>query len=120
MARILIIDDEKGVCEELSEILRDENHEVDTAFNAHEGFEKLRIRNYDLIFLDVLMPKVEGREALEEIKKLCKTPVVIMSGYLPADKEKDILKAGAFGSLRKPLDLKQVFGFVSQAAKLKP
>jgi CheY-like chemotaxis protein len=43
MAKILIIDDEKGVCEEFSEILRDENHEVDTALNGIEGLEKIRL-----------------------------------------------------------------------------
>ncbi len=117
MAKILIIDDEKGVCEEFSEILRDEDHEVDCALNAQEGFDKLKIRHYDIIFLDVLMPRIEGREALEKIRKMCDTPVVVMSGYLPANREKEVLQAGAFGSLRKPLELRQVFEFVNKAVE---
>ena len=119
MAKILIIDDERGVCEELSEILRDEHHEVDSALNAVEGLEKLKTTTYDLIFLDVLMPKMEGREALEQIKKICQTPVVIMSGYLPAHKEKEVIKAGALASLKKPLDLSQVFGLIEKTRELK-
>ncbi len=119
MAKILIIDDEKGVCDEFASILQEENHEVDTALNAPEGLEKLRGESYDLIFLDVLMPKMEGREALEQIQKICGTPVVIMSGYLPSYKEKEIIGAGAFASLRKPLDLSRVFDLIKEALETK-
>ena len=119
MAKILIIDDERGVCNELSEILRDEHHIVDTALNAVEGIEKLKTGSFDLIFLDVLMPKMEGREALEQIKKLCDTPVVIMSGYLPGHKEKEVIQAGALASLKKPLDLSQVFALIQKAQETK-
>ena len=119
MARILIIDDEKGVCEEFAGILQDEHHDVDTALSAQEGLEKLRTQSYDLIFLDVLMPKMEGREALEQIKRICGTPVVVMSGYLPSHKEKEIINAGAFASLKKPLDLSKVFGLIEKALETK-
>lgn len=120
MARILIIDDEKGVCEEFSEILRQESHEVDTALDGREGLAKVQTQTYDLVFLDVLMPKMEGREALEKIKQVSPgTPVIIMSGYLPAHKEKEIVKAGALASLKKPLDLPQVFGLIEKALESK-
>ena len=92
MAKILIIDDEKGVCDEFAGVLRDEKHVADIALNAYDGLEKVKNNLYDLIFLDVLMPKMEGREALQEIQKISKTPVVIMSGYLPTHKEKEILE----------------------------
>lgn len=114
MARVLIIDDETGVCEEMGSILRDEHHEVEVAHNGLEGLEKVRTGKYDIIFLDVLMPKMEGRQALEEIKKISATPIVIMSGYLPSHKEKEIIKAGALASLKKPLDLSQVFGLIEK------
>ena len=110
MAKILIIDDERGVCDEFSEILRDEHHEVDTVLNGIEGLEKVKAQRYDLIFLDVLMPKMEGREVLDLVKKTCDTPVVIMSGYLPSHKEKEVIRAGALACLKKPLDLSQVYG----------
>jgi len=119
MAKILIIDDEKGVCEEFSTVLREENHKVDTALNGEEGLKKVESNQYDIIFLDVLMPKMEGREALEKIKKISETPVVIMSGYLPSHKEKEVIKAGALASLKKPLDLSQVFGLIEKAMETK-
>ena len=119
MAKILIIDDERDVCESFSNVLREERHEADVALNAREGLEKLKTHTYDIIFLDVLMPRMEGHEALDKIKEVCTTPVVIMSGYLPPHKEKEILKAGAFASLKKPLDLKQVFTLIEKASGLK-
>jgi len=119
MARILIIDDEPGVCEGFSGLLKEERHEVDAALSAAEGLQKIRSKSYDIIFLDVLMPKMEGREALEEIKKICDTPVVIMSGYLPPHKEKEVIQAGALASLKKPLDLSQVFGLIEKALEMK-
>lgn len=119
MAKILIIDDEKGVCDEFSGVLREEKHEVDVAFNAYDGLEKVRKNPYDLIFLDVLMPKMEGREALQEIQKISKTPVVIMSGYLPSHKEKEIVQAGALASLKKPLNINQVFALIQKALESK-
>lgn len=119
MAKILIIDDERGVCEEFASILKDENHEVDTAQTATEGFEKIKFNQYDLIFLDVLMPKIEGRQALEEIKKISQTPVVIMSGFLPSHKESAVIKAGAVATLKKPFELKQVFELIDKVLKSK-
>ena len=115
MAKILIIDDEKGVCEEFGGLLREEGHEVQTALNGEEGLRELEGQSYDLIFLDVLMPRMEGREALERIKKITQTPVVVMSGYLPAHKEKEVIRAGALACLKKPLDLKEVYGLIEKA-----
>ena len=119
MAKILVIDDEAGICKEFSQVLEGESYEVDTALNAAEGLQKIRSQNYDIIFLDVLMPRMEGREALEEIKKITQTPIVIMSGYLPPNKEKEIIHAGAFACLKKPLDLGHVFALIEKAQETK-
>ena len=108
MANILIVDDEKMICEEFQDILQEENHEVDMAFGGHEALDKVKVTEYDMIFLDVLMPRMEGREVFEQIKKISKVPVAIMSGYIPPNKEKDILALGAVACLKKPLDLSRV------------
>lgn len=108
MARILIVDDEKVICDEFSDILQDEGHEVDIAHNGIDGLKKIEAQDFDLVFLDVLMPRMEGREVFERIKKIKEIPVVIMSGFLPASKERDILALGAVACLRKPLNLDKV------------
>ena len=108
MAKILIIDDEKGICEEFRDILEDENHVVDAVSNGPDGLEKLRSVAYDLVFLDVLMPKMEGREVFEKIKTFSEVPVAIMSGYIPQNKEQEVLALGAVACFKKPLDLRKV------------
>lgn len=108
MSRILIIDDEKGICDEFRDILMDEQHEVDAVTSGAEGLIKVRENRYDLVFLDVLMPRMEGREVFEKMKGISKVPVAIMSGYIPPNKEQEILALGAVACLRKPLDLRKV------------
>lgn len=115
MAKILIIDDEVKFCDAFSALLRGRNHEVEIASDPREGIEKVRTQSYDLVFLDVLMPEMEGGGALEAIRKISQTPVVIISGYLPVDKDQKIIEAGAFASLKKPFDSKQVFELIEKA-----
>ena len=113
MAKILIVDDEKQICEEFRDLLHEEGHEVEIAFNGFEAIQKVEKDPYDLVFLDVLMPRMEGREAFEKIKKARNVPVVIMSGYLPPNKEKEVLAMGAMACLRKPLDFKRVRSLIA-------
>ncbi len=108
MAKILIIDDEKGLCEEFRDILQDEGHVVDTAHNGPDGLKKVEENDFDLVFLDVLMPRMDGTEVFARLKKIKSVPVVIMSGFLPPGKGRQILELGALAVMRKPLDLKQV------------
>lgn len=114
MAKILVVDDEKMICEEFSDILQEDGHEVDMALNGIEALEKVKVSDYDLIFLDVLMPRMEGREAFEKIKQIKNIPVAIMSGYIPANKEKEILALGAVACFKKPLDLGKIRDLVTR------
>ncbi len=107
--RILVIDDEANFGQMIKINLEETgNYEVDTALNATAGFEKIRVGQYDTIFLDVLMPKIEGHIALKEIKQLCDTPVVMMSAYIPSQKKQTIVAAGAFACLEKPVALSRI------------
>ena len=120
VAKILIVDDEKMICEEFRDLLQEENHQVDVAMGGEEAIRKVKETQYDLVFLDVLMPKLEGRQVFEEIKKVSRVPVAIMSGYIPPNKEKEVLALGAVACLKKPLDLSRVKSIVqSVAAKRK-
>ena len=120
MARILIVDDEKIICEEFREILEEEKHEVDTATNGEEALSKVREKDYDIVFLDVVMPHMEGREVFEAIKKIRPVPVAIMSGYMPPNKEREVLALGAIACLAKPLDLARVKSLLRNVAYRKP
>jgi len=119
VAKVLIVDDEVELCEEFSRLLSDEAHEVDIAENGFVALEKFSKSAYDVVFLDVLMPRMEGREVLEAIRQKSKTPVAIISAYLSPDKEKEALRLGAVACFRKPFDMKAVRKLISQVTAQK-
>ena len=114
MAKILIIDDEVGICEEFCDILQEEGYEVETAFNGPDGIKKFESTHFDLVFVDVLMPRMDGTEVFSRIKKIRNVPIIVMSGFLPHGKGRQIIALGAEAVLRKPLDLKQVLKIVKE------
>ena len=112
-SQILIIDDEEPLCRMFKMNLeKTGSYTADTAANAEEGFARLNEKHYDMIFLDVLMPQIEGGEALQRIKKMTPTPVVIMSAYLPPDKHEAIRRAGAFDIIEKPFNFSLILDLI--------
>ena len=109
MAVILIIDDEQGIRQTLASILEDEKYTVFTACDAPAGIELLNREPVDLLFLDVLLPKLGGLEALEQIHAAWPALEVIMiSGHANVDMAVRAVKGGAFDFLEKPLSLEKV------------
>jgi two-component system nitrogen regulation response regulator NtrX len=109
MASILIIDDEPGIRHTLASILEDENYKVQTAEDAVVGLEMLGRLNIDLVFLDVLLPRLGGMEALERIRRnQPEVEVVVISGHANVDMAVRAVKLGAFDFLEKPLSLDKV------------
>jgi len=106
---ILIIDDEPGIRLTLSSILEDEKYKVFTSEDALAGIETLKREVIDIIFLDVLLPKLGGIEALERIhKEWTLVEIVMISGHANIDMAVRAVKSGAFDFLEKPLSLEKV------------
>ena len=116
MAKIIIIDDERGIRNTLREILADEGHEVDVAENGKQGLEMAQAKAYDLIFSDIKMPEMDGLEFLAKLKNdendandaNGDCPVVMISGHGDVETAVQALKAGAYDFLLKPLDLNRI------------
>ncbi len=113
MAKILIIDDERGIRNTLREILADEGHEVEVAENGKQGLEMAQAKAYDLIFSDIKMPEMDGMEVLKALKngeneENGETPVVMISGHGDVETAVQALKMGAYDFLLKPLDLNRI------------
>lgn len=107
--KILVIDDEKDFGKMVKLCLEKYGiYSVDMSLTAEEGLKKIAQNHYDLIILDVLMPKMEGHEALRRIKAISRTPVVILSAFLPPLLEKEIIRYGAFACLKKPIELDEI------------
>jgi two-component system nitrogen regulation response regulator NtrX len=109
MAVILIVDDEPGIRLTLASILEDEKYRVFVAEDAVIGLELLNKERIDLIFLDVLLPKLGGMEALEHIRRdWPAVETVMISGHANVDMAVRAVKLGAFDFLEKPLSLDKV------------
>ena len=119
MAKLLVIDDERGIRNTLREILADEGHEVEVAENGKQGLEMAQAKAYDLIFSDIKMPEMDGLEFLMKLKNAendengdatlnGECPVVMISGHGDVETAIQALKAGAYDFLLKPLDLNRI------------
>ena len=111
MAKLLIIDDERGIRNTLREILADEGHEVEVAENGKQGLEMAQTKAFDLIFSDIKMPEMDGIEVLKALKEgdeAVETPVVMISGHGDVETAVQALKLGAYDFLLKPLDLNRI------------
>lgn len=116
MARILIIDDEKAICNTLKEILTYEKYEVDIANDGAEGIKKAETGNYDLVLSDIKMPKMDGIEVLQKLQEISPDlPVVMISGHGNIDTAVEALKKGAYDYISKPPDLNRLLVTVRNA-----
>ena len=122
MAKILIIDDERGIRNTLREILADEGHEAEVAENGKQGLEMAQAKAYDLIFSDIKMPEMDGIELLTALKsgeEAIDTPVVMISGHGDVETAVQALKLGAYDFLLKPLDLNRILITTKNALETK-
>jgi two-component system nitrogen regulation response regulator NtrX len=109
MTGILIIDDEPGIRRTIASILEDEGYRVHTAEDAVLGLEILAGESIRMVFLDVLLPRLGGMEALEKIRAGWPgIEVVMISGHANVDMAVRAVKLGAFDFLEKPLSLDKV------------
>jgi len=116
MANILVVDDELGIRDLLSEILNDEGHTVELAENAAQAREiRGRIRP-DLVLLDIWMPDTDGVSLLKEWSAagLLTMPVIMMSGHATIDTAVDAIRIGAQSFLEKPITLQKLLKAVEQ------
>ncbi len=109
MARILAIDDEQSILESLKEILEYENHEVEVAAEGQAGIDLYKEQKYDVVFLDIKMPKMDGLEVLDHLNEVNPdVPVIMISGHGTIDTAVESIKKGAFDFIEKPLDLNRL------------
>ncbi|MBO4122074.1 response regulator [Cupriavidus gilardii] len=116
MATILVVDDEMGIRELLSEILSDEGHVVEVAENAQQAREYRAGNTPDLVLLDIWMPDTDGVTLLKEWSSQGQLtmPVIMMSGHATIDTAVEATKIGALNFLEKPIALQKLLSAVEQ------
>lgn len=117
--QILVIDDEKDICYYFEKTLTPEGYDVFTALDGVDGLKIVREKKPDIVLLDLKMPKMEGIEVLQLIKKVDKNIIVIViTGYGTMDTARMAMKFGAFDYITKPIDLKYVKAVIRDGLKL--
>jgi DNA-binding NtrC family response regulator len=122
MSQILVIDDEVGIRELLSEILTDEGYDVASAENAAAARAWREARRPDLVLLDIWMPDTDGVTLLKEWAAAGQLtmPVVMMSGHATIDTAVEATKIGAVGFLEKPIGMQKLLASVKHALERAP
>lgn len=117
MAKILVVDDEMGIRELLSEILDDEGHEIVLAENATVARRAYSQHSLDLILLDIWMPDTDGMNLLREWVQLAplKCPIIMMSGHASIDTALEAQILGAADFLEKPITMHKLLASVHKA-----
>lgn len=110
--RLLIIEDEPDLLSSLAQALREEGYAVDTANNGEDGFYKAENYNYDAVVLDVMLPKMDGWEVLARLRKIKKTPVLMLTARDQSRDRVRGLDTGADDYVVKPFDLPELFARV--------
>jgi DNA-binding NtrC family response regulator len=118
MPKILIIEDEVSIRRVLIKILIEESvtYKVDEAEDGKLGYEKIKNNDYDLVLCDIKMPKMDGVELLEAVKKIKpEIPMVMISGHGDMETAIQTMRLGAFDYISKPPDLNRLLNTVRNA-----
>jgi len=114
--KVLVIDDEQIVLDSVSQILIDENYEVDVSLSGREGLDWAIERPYDIILTDIRMPDIGGMRVLRDIKRVKSSlPVVIITGYATTKSAVQAMKLGAAEYIEKPFEPEQLLDAVARA-----
>ncbi len=118
MPKILIIEDEAAIRRVLKKIISEENeaYNVEEAEDGMQGIEMIMKTDYDLVFCDIKMPKMDGVEVLEKTKKIKpEIPIVMISGHGDLETAVNTMRLGAFDYISKPPDLNRLLNTVRNA-----
>lgn len=107
-AKILVVDDEKLIVKGLAFSLKQDNYEVDTAYDGLEALEKVRAEEYDVILLDIMLPELNGYEVCQQIREFSDVPIIMLTAK-GEDMDKILgLDYGADDYMTKPFNILEV------------
>ncbi len=119
-SKILVVDDEKSIRVTTSEFLKDEGYEVDVAEDAAVAKDMLIQKEFDVVLVDIIIPRVTGVDLLKSIKEASpQVQVIMMTGEPTVETASEAVRAGAFDYLTKPIEINQFLKVVGNAVKIK-
>ena len=115
---ILVVDDLKGMRVTLGRILEDEGHNVVLAENGYQAIEAAKQTSFDLIFMDIKMPGINGVQTFREVKKINpQAAVIMMTAYSVEDLVREALEEGAYAVVYKPFDIEDIVNIIESALR---
>jgi two-component system nitrogen regulation response regulator NtrX len=115
---LLVVDDEAGIRESLTSILKDEGYQVDAVASGEEALARATSGDFDVVLLDVWLPGIDGLQTLSRIQAMQRPPAVIMiSGHSTIETAVRATKLGAFDFIEKPLSLEKIVVLVRNAVQ---
>jgi two-component system response regulator HydG len=119
-AHILIVDDNVSLCKTMSFVLGRKGYVVTTATDGPEAIERVKESPFDMTFMDIKMPLMDGVETYRRIKQIRPEAVVMMmTAYAVEDLVQQALEEGAYGIVYKPLDIEKVVAVIEEASRVK-
>jgi len=107
--QILVVDDDLDLLEELTHVLQEEKYKVDTAADGEQALDKLFEHLYDIVLLDIMLPKIDGLTVLKEMRQnQINTPVLMLTAKGDVDDKINGLDSGADDYLAKPFDMAEL------------
>lgn len=112
--RMLVVDDEENICSYLAELFRLEGWSVDTAYDGYEGVKLAADRDYDMIIMDILMPRMTGIEATREImRRKPDAKIIVITGAPYRRQAEEALECGARLFIKKPFSSEKILEAVN-------
>lgn len=116
--QVLIIDDDEKICQMFKTVLNEEGIDTDYALSGHSAVEMVRSNNYNMLFIDMVMPGINGLQTLEQIRTFnSNIPVVMISGYSVAELLETPKKLGIYESIDKPIYISQIMKVINDIVK---
>ena len=118
-ARVLVVDDDQIIRVLFEEILQEQGHTVVTAGTSAEGLECVKRMDFDLVFLDLKMPEMDGAELFRQIRQVKpEVPVTIITGYPDSELMTRALAQGPFGIMMKPFGESDIIAAVANFLRI--
>ncbi|MGR8921056.1 MAG: response regulator [Gammaproteobacteria bacterium] len=116
MLRVLVVDDDRDFADSLADLLLMKDLDVEVRYSAADALASYAERPFDLVFLDIKMPEVDGLGCLEAFRERgWQVPVVIMTGFALSAVEETAGATDAMAVVGKPLDLERIDACIEQA-----
>ena len=119
MNKILIIEDDKNIQRLLALELRHKNYSVDSAYDGEQGIEIFSKNSYDVVLLDLMLPKKSGKEVCQELRKLADTPIIVITAKDSVLDKVELLDLGANDYICKPFAMEELLARIRVSTRNK-